>query len=87
MTRDGKTAFVALGHAAHVAVVDVATRKVEGYILVGKRAWGVTLTRDDRTLFVANGLGDDVTIIDVRSRKALASVPVGRVPWGVVIDD
>ena len=70
MTRDGKTAFVALGHAAHVAVVDVAARKVEGYILVGRRAWGVTLARDDRTLFVANGLGDDVTIIDVRSRKA-----------------
>ena len=70
MTRDGKTAFVALGHAAHVPWSTCATRKVEGYILVGKRSWGVTLSRDDRTLFVANGLGDDVTIIDVRSRKA-----------------
>ena len=87
MTKDGKTAFVTLGHAAHVAVVDVPTRKVQGYILVGKRSWGVTLSRDERTLFVANGFGDDVTIIDVRSRKATVSVPVGRVPWGVVIDD
>lgn len=87
MTRDGKTAFVALGRASHVAVVDVATRKVDSYVLVGKRAWGVTLSRDDRTLFVANGLGDDVTIVDVRSRKATQSIPVGRVPWGIVIDD
>ena len=42
MTKDGKTAYVTLGHAAHVAVVDVATRKVQGYILVGKRSWGLT---------------------------------------------
>ena len=40
MTKDGKTAYVTLGHAAHVAVVDVPTRKVLGYILVGKRAVG-----------------------------------------------
>jgi len=87
MTKDGKTAFVTLGHAAHVAVVDVATRKIAGYILVGKRSWGVTLSRDEQTLFVANGFGDDITIIDVKSRKATISIPVGRIPWGVVIDD
>src|SRR5271170_1126220 len=50
MTADGKTAYVTLGHANTVAVVDIATRAVHGYILVGKRAWGVTLSRDDRTL-------------------------------------
>jgi YVTN family beta-propeller protein len=87
MTKDGKTAFVTLGHAAHVAVVDVPTRKVAAYILVGKRAWGVTLSRDERTLFVANGFGDDITVVDVPSRKATISVPVGRIPWGVAIDD
>ena len=87
MTKDGKTAFVTLGHAAHVAVVDVPTRKVSAYILVGKRSWGITLSRDERTLFVANGFGDDVTIVDVRTRKATISVPVGRIPWGVIIDD
>jgi YVTN family beta-propeller protein len=78
---------VTLGHAAHVAVVDVPSRTVQGYILVGKRAWGVTLSRDDKTLYVANGLGDDITIVDVKSRKALVSIPVGRVPWGIAIDD
>jgi YVTN family beta-propeller protein len=87
MTKDGKTAFVTLGHAAHVAVVDVATRKIISYILVGKRSWGVTLSRDERTMFVANGFGDDITVIDVNSRKATISIPVGRIPWGVIIDD
>ena len=87
MTKDGKTAYVTLGHAAHVAVVDVPTRKIQGYILVGKRSWGITLSRDESTLFVANGFGDDITIIDVKSRKAMISIPVGRIPWGVVIDD
>jgi YVTN family beta-propeller protein len=54
----------------HVAVVDVPTRKVLGYILVGKRSWGITLSRDEKTLYVANGQGDDVTVIDTNSRKA-----------------
>ena len=87
MTKDGKTAYVTLGHAAHVAVVDVPTRTAQGYILVGKRSWGVTLSRDEKTLYVANGLGDDITIIDTASRKAVISIPVGRVPWGIVVDD
>jgi YVTN family beta-propeller protein len=87
MTRDGKIAYVTLGHAPHVAVVDVATRKVRGYILVGRRPWGITLSRDEKTLYVANGFGDDITIIDVGSRTSLVSIPVGRVPWGVAVDD
>lgn len=87
ITRDGKTAFVALGRANHVAIVDVASRKVETYILVGKRPWGLALTEDEKTLYVANGLSDDVSIIDVPSRKVLKSVPVGMVPYGILIDD
>ena len=87
MTKDGKTAYVTLGHAAHVAVVDVPTRKVESYILVGKRSWGITLSKDESKLYVANGFGDDITIIDAKSRKAIISIPVGRIPWGVVIDE
>ena len=87
ITRDEKTAFVALGRANHVAVVDVASRTVEDYILVGKRPWGLPLTRDARLLYVANGLSDDLTIIDVARRKAVKSVPVGRVPYGILIDD
>jgi len=87
MTADGGTAFVALGRANHVAVVDVPERKVEDYILVGNRAWNAALSRDNTRLLVANGLSDDISVIDVAKRKVIKSVPVGRVPYMVVIDD
>jgi len=87
VTGDGKTAFVTLGRANHVAVVDVASRDVEDYILVGSRPWNGTFNRDESLLFVTNGLSDDISIIDVASRKVVKSVPVGRVPHTVLIDD
>ncbi len=87
ITRDGKRAYVALGRANHVAVVDVAARKVLEYILVGRRAWGLALTHDEGKLYVANGLSDDISIIDTRSLRVLKSVPVGRVPYGILVDD
>lgn len=87
LSRDGKTAIVALGRANHIAFVDAETLEVQDYVLVGQRAWNMTFNRDESLLFVANGLSDDMTIIDVESRKALRSVPIGRVPHTVLIDD
>ena len=87
ITADGKTAYVALGRANHVAVVDVASREIEDYILVGNRAWNTILNRDNSLLFVANGLSDDVSVIDTERRKVIKSIPVGRVPYMVLIDD
>ena len=87
MTQDGKKAFITLGRANHIAIVDTASRKIESYILVGSRPWGVRLTPDEKLLYVANGLSDDVSIVDVGSRTVLKSIPAGRVPWGVLFDD
>ena len=87
ITRDGALAYVALGRANHVAVVDVKARKVIEYILVGKRAWGLALTHDERRLYVANGLSDDISIIDTKTRRVLKSIPVGLIPYGILIDD
>lgn len=87
MTKDGKTAFVTLGRANHVAFVDTATRKVTDYVLVGSRPWGVALSPDEKTLYVANGLSDDLSIVDVSGHKSLRAVPVGRIPHTVLADD
>jgi PQQ-dependent catabolism-associated beta-propeller protein len=87
ITRNGTRAYVALGRANHVAVVDVAKRKVLDYILVGKRAWGLALTHDEKLLYVANGLSDDISIIDTERRTVVTSIPVGMVPYGILIDD
>ncbi|MDO6806424.1 hypothetical protein Q4595_28465, partial [Wenyingzhuangia sp. 1_MG-2023] len=39
LTSDGRYAFVALGPANHVAVVDANTWEVLDYLLVGRRVW------------------------------------------------
>ena len=87
ITKDGTRAYVALGRANHVAVVDVKSRKILDYILVGKRAWGLALTNDESLLYVANGLSDDISIVDTDALKVIKSVPVGMVPYGILIDD
>ncbi|MBL0394987.1 PQQ-dependent catabolism-associated beta-propeller protein [Ramlibacter monticola] len=87
LSPDGKTAYVGLGRANHVAAVDVATRNVKGYVLVGRRAWGLAVSRDGGKLYVANGLSDDLTIVDTATMKGIKTLKVGRVPYGVVIDD
>jgi PQQ-dependent catabolism-associated beta-propeller protein len=85
MTKDGKRAFVSLGKANHVAFIDVAGRKVTDLVLVGKRAWNVTLDKAEARLWVVNGMSDDVTVVDVAGARAVKSIPVGRVPYGLVI--
>ncbi|WP_254789482.1 PQQ-dependent catabolism-associated beta-propeller protein [Variovorax sp. OV329] len=85
ISRDGKRAFVALGRANHVAFVDVPARKVTHLVLVGKRAWNVTLDKAEARLYVVNGLSDDVTVVDVAAAKPIKSIPVGRVPYGLVV--
>jgi PQQ-dependent catabolism-associated beta-propeller protein len=85
ISHDGKRAFVALGRANRVAFVDVPGRKVTDLVLVGKRAWNVTLDKAEARLYVVNGLSDDVTVVDVAAARALKSIPVGRVPYGLVV--
>jgi len=84
-TPDGKTALIALGRADMVAVVDVASRKVEAYIKVGARPWLLEITPDGSKAVVANGNSNDVSIIDIASRKVMATVPAGQGAWGVAI--
>ena len=84
ITKDGKKAFVALGPANRVAVVDTATLKVEKYLLVGQRVWNLAFTPDEKLMFTTNGTSNDVSVIDVPNLKVVKSIKVGRYPWGVV---
>jgi PQQ-dependent catabolism-associated beta-propeller protein len=85
VTRDGKRAFVALGPANRVAVIDTATFKVERYLLVGQRVWQLGFTPDEKLLFTTNGASNDVSVIDVQRLRVVRSIKVGRYPWGVVV--
>jgi len=82
--QDNSKAFVALGPANRVAVIDAKTYKVEKYILVGQRVWNLGFTPDFKLLFTTNGTSNDVTVIDAASEKAIKSIKTGRYPWGIV---
>lgn len=85
ITKDGSKAFIALGPANRVAVVNAKTLEVEKYLLVGQRVWQLGFTPDEKFLVSTNGNSNDVSIIDVAAEKVTKSVGVGRLPWGVVI--
>ena len=87
ITNDGSKVIISLGRANHVAFVDVKSREVLAYALVGSRAWDVALSRDEATAYVANGLSDDITVIDMATMTPLQSLPVGRTPHSIRVDD
>jgi PQQ-dependent catabolism-associated beta-propeller protein len=87
LTKDQSTAYISLGRANHIAAVDVASKELKGYVLVGSRAWSVALTSDESVAVVANGLSDDITLVDTAALRPIRSIPVGRVPHTVRIDD
>jgi PQQ-dependent catabolism-associated beta-propeller protein len=85
LSADGKYAFVALGPANHIAVVDAKTHEVLDYLLVGKRVWHMAFNPDESLLLTTNGVSGDVSVIDVAKLKVTKSIKVGRYPWGVVV--
>jgi YVTN family beta-propeller protein len=85
ITADAKTAFVALGPANRVAVVDTKTYEVRKYLLVGQRVWNLAFSLDGKRLYTTNGVSNDLSVIDVDALRVTKSVPVGRLPWGVVV--
>jgi PQQ-dependent catabolism-associated beta-propeller protein len=85
ITKDDKTAFVALGPANRIAVVDATTHAVTKYLLVGQRVWHMAFTPDEKYLLVTNGVSNDVSVIDVGAQKVIKTIQVGELPWGVTI--
>jgi YVTN family beta-propeller protein len=85
LTMDGTKAFVALGPANRVAVVDARSYEVQKYLPVGQRVWQLAFTPDQKMLFTTNGTSNDVSVIDVEALKVTKSIPVGLLPWGVAV--
>ena len=83
--KDRSLAFVALGPANRVAVINAQDKKVEGYILTGQRVWQLALSPDEKWLYTTNGNSNDITVIDVDRQRAVKSIAVGRLPWGVAV--
>src|SRR5262249_31518809 len=81
-TRDDAFAFVALGPANRVAVVNTRSYSVQKLLLVGQRVWQMAFTPDQKYLLTTNGLSNDVSVVDVPALRVVKSIQVGRQPWG-----
>ena len=80
-------AYVALGPANRIAIVNMKTLQVEKYILTGQRVWNLMINTDGTKLYTTNGVSNDISVIDIDKRKVIKSIPVGRYPWGVAIKE
>ena len=85
LIHDRKLAFVALGPANRVALIDAQTYEVKRYLLVGQRVWNLAFNHDESRVYTTNGISNDMSVIDVAAQRVLKSVPVGEQPWGVVV--
>ena len=87
LNQAGDKAFIALGPAARIAVVDANSFEVEKYLLVGQRVWNMDFSPDESLLFTTNGVSSDVSVVDVEKLKVIKTIKVGRAPWGIVTND
>ena len=85
LTEDGRYAFIDLGPANRVAVIDPVTFAIKKYLLVGQRVWHGDFSPDQHFLYTANGISNDMSVVDVERLEVTQSVPVGQSPWGVVV--
>ena len=85
LSNDQRFAFIALGPANHVAVINRHTMAIEKYILVGRRVWQLAFNKAQNQLLTTNGVSGDVSIIDINKMKTIKSIKVGRYPWGIAI--
>jgi len=83
--QDRRFAYVALGPANRVAVIDAQKLEVVDYYLVGQRVWNLEFSPDGKRLYTTNGVSNDISIIDLEKRKVTKSVAVGHYPWGVAV--
>jgi YVTN family beta-propeller protein len=84
---DRSKAYVALGPANRVAVIDAKSYEAQDYLLVGQRVWQLAFSPDEKFLYTTNGVSNDISVIDVESDKVTKSVAVGSFPWGIAVKD
>ena len=77
--------MIALGRADSVAVVDVASRQVRGYVGVGQRPWQLAITPDGTRAVVAAGNSNSISVIDIAKMAEISRIPAGNGAWGVAL--
>jgi PQQ-dependent catabolism-associated beta-propeller protein len=83
--KERKYAYIALGPANRVAVINAQTYAIEKVLLVGQRVWNLAFSPDQKRLYTTNGTSNDMSIIDLETQTVTKSVGVGTYPWGVTV--
>ena len=83
--KERKRAYIALGPANRVAVINAQTYQIEKVLLVGQRVWNLAFSPDQKRLYTTNGTSNDISIIDLDTQTVTKSVGVGTYPWGVAV--
>jgi len=83
--KNREKAYVALGPANRVVMINAQTLEVEKYFLVGQRVWNLAFSPDQKRLYTANGVSNDISIIDLEKQQVIKSIGVGRYPWGIAV--
>jgi YVTN family beta-propeller protein len=82
---DGTQAYVSLGRAKSIGVIDVSGRTfVRSIENVGDRPWGIAISADGKKLYTANGPSADVSVVDIETGQVEKRITTGGSPWGVV---
>jgi YVTN family beta-propeller protein len=89
LSRDGRYLYAPDNFAAHLFVVDTATRQVVDEVPIGLRAALTTRSADGATLYVTNGGSGTVSVLDLGVNPARprvrATVGVGAFPHGLAL--
>ncbi len=89
LSRDGRYLYAPDSFAAHLFVVDTATRQVIDEVPIGLRAALATRSADGATLYVTNGESGTVSVLDLSANSAhprvRATVRVGTFPHGLAL--
>ncbi|KGK89148.1 40-residue YVTN family beta-propeller [Desulfosporosinus sp. HMP52] len=89
VTSDGKTMFASVNAENSLAMVDLATKKIDK-IAVGTGPAQIYLQSDDKNIFVANQgteqkPSNSVSKIDLATRQVVATIETGKGAHGLVV--
>ncbi len=85
VSKDSKTAYVAIMGSDRVVSVDLKTGKVGAFAKTGAGPRHLVMSKDGRTLYVTNNAAGTVTAVDIATRKVTGTLHVGHEPRSMAI--
>jgi YVTN family beta-propeller protein len=83
---DGKEVWAANSGDGSVSIIDVASKKVVGNIVIGtKRSNRLKFTPDGKLVFVSDLAGSDLVILDAAARKEVKRLKLGHGAAGILM--